>query len=240
MGLRRSGDRVYERMEPPAVGQLYRAQRDRIGDLVELAGPLVDDVPVPSCPSWTIADLTAHLAGTTSALLARDYPGADSDAWTNGHVVARRGRSARENLAEWNDVGPRYDELLVKNEGAWGALLYDAIAHEHDVCDALGEQGRRSDAAVCYALDRALWQLDVKALGAGIGTLAIRSGSDVWSIGDGEPVVGLQEDDRWELFRALGSRRTEGQLRAMAFDGDPTVWIGLTPFELPVVALSIG
>lgn len=227
-------------MELPDVGELYRAQRNRIGELVEVAGRAVEDMTVPSCPSWTVVDLTAHLAGTTAALLAREYPGPDNDAWTDGHVAARRGRTTRQNLAEWNDVGPRYDALLVKNEAAWGALVYDAIAHEHDLHDALGEPGPHAGTAVDYALDRALSQFDVKAREAGVGTLTIRSKGDVWSIGDGEPVVALDEDDRWQLVRALGSRRTERQLRAMQFDGDPTAWIGLTPFELPIVELAIG
>ena len=49
-----------------------------------------------------------------------------------------------------------------------------------------------------------------------------------------EPLVRLHLDDRWEVMRALGSRRSERQLRALPFDGDIGPWLPVLPHELPV------
>lgn len=227
------GRNVYEREVWPDPAALYRAQRDVITDLVIAAGDGVDTVPVPACPAWTVADLTAHLAGSPAALLSRSYPGDDAEGWVAGHVAARAGRTARENLAEWADVGPAYDALLTKNEVAWGALLYDAIAHEHDLRDALGRPGGRDSAGIEYALDRALGQLQAKAADSGAGTLQISDGSRQWAVGDGDVVATMTVDGAWEAVRLLGSRRSEAQVRAAFTAGDPTPWLALLPWGTP-------
>jgi len=231
---------MYERMVGPAVSDLYAAQRATIAELVGAAGPGVDAVGVPACPAWDVADLTAHLAGTTAALVGRDYPGDDVAGWIAAQVAARRGRTAAENLAEWDAVGGDFDAMLARNEEAWGALLYDAVAHEHDLRDALGRPGGRTGAAVDYALDRTLWQLDKRARETGLGTLVADLAGGEMVVGDGEPSVVLRGVDRWELFRALGSRRTAAQLRSLPFTGDPAAWIAQLPYDLPAEPLVHG
>lgn len=227
---------MYQRSSWPDAAHLYRAQRQTIAGVIA-AGidddrVDVDTVPVPACPAWTVADLTAHLAGSPAALLARSYPGDDAVAWVAGHVAERAGRTARANLAEWDDVGPGYDVLLTKNEEAWGSLLYDAIAHEHDLREALDRPGGREGVAVDYAVDRSLALLDKKATATGAGTLRITAGNRRWEVGDGEPNASLDVDSAWELMRVLGSRRSEPQVRA-AITGDADPWLAVLPWATP-------
>ena len=123
-------------------GRVYDDTRHRIGRFLDEAGPSIDALRGPACPDWTVADLTAHLAGAPVALLDRQYPGDDTERWVWGHVAARRGRSSQENWLERNSVGPAYGALLEKNESAWGSLLYDAIIHEDDLLGAVGAPRR--------------------------------------------------------------------------------------------------
>lgn len=211
---------------------MYRAQREVIAAVIAGAASGVDDVVVPACPDWSVAELTAHLAGTPAALLQRSYPGDDAVGWVAGHVAARVGRPAHVNLDEWDEVGPGYDALLAKNEEAWGALLYDAIAHEHDLREALDRPGGRDGVAVDYAVDRALSQLDSKAMAAGAGTLEVTAGDRTWVIGEGHPQAALSVDSPWELMRLLGSRRSEQQVRA-AITGDADPWLAVLPWGTP-------
>ncbi len=224
---------MFERAHTDDVGVLYTAAIARIGDVLRSNGGEGDGVTVPACPDWDVADLLAHLAGTASALLARDYPGDDVQGWVDGHVADRTGRSALENWAEWDGVGADYAALLDKNEGAWGSLLYDAIVHEDDLRGALDQPPARDDAALDYALDRLLSNLDASATAAEIGSLEIVSDGGTWTIGAGMPTLTLRCADRWEVLRALGARRSEARLRAMDFSADPTAWIGIVPHDLP-------
>jgi Mycothiol maleylpyruvate isomerase N-terminal domain len=60
------------------------------------------NTPVPACPAWTVSDLCAHLAGVPADLVARRKPGADIQAWVDGHVAERKARPVAELLAEWS------------------------------------------------------------------------------------------------------------------------------------------
>lgn len=224
---------MFEREYTDGVGALYTGAIERIGGVLREADGSGDAATVPSCPDWDVADLLAHLAGTSAALLARDYPGDSVQAWVDGHVADRAGRSALDNWAEWDAVGADYAALLDKNEGAWGSLLYDAIVHEDDLRGALDLEPARDPEALAYALDRLLSNIDERARGEGIGSLRIESADQRWTIGDGAPELTLSCDDRWELLRALGARRSESRLRALTFSADPTPWIAVVPHELP-------
>lgn len=223
---------MYQRSTWPDAAELYRAQRDTIAGVIGAFDGDPDGVAVPACPAWTVAELTAHLAGTPAALLERSYPGDDAVSWVAGHVAARRGRSATDNLAEWDEVGPGYDRLLGKNEEAWGSLLYDAIAHEHDLREALDLPGGRDGVAIDYAVDRALAQVDAKATAAGAGVLRITAGERSWEVGTGEATATLSASTPWELMRLLGSRRSERQVRA-AITGDADPWLAVLPWGTP-------
>jgi hypothetical protein len=116
---------------------------------------------------------------------------------------------------------------------AWGALLYDAVAHEHDLREALDVPGGRDGEAVEYAFDRALGQLQGKAIDAGAGTLRLSIGDREWDVGDGEITASMTVETMWDAVRLLGSRRSEAQVRAAFAEGDPGPWLALLPWGTP-------
>lgn len=225
---------MYERLSWPDAAEIYRAARQQIREVVDAACAAgdVDVTPIPACPGWDVAALTAHLTGTAAALLARSYPGDDADAWIAGHLAARAGRTAAENLDEWDRVGPDYERLLTKNELAWGALAYDAVVHEHDLRAALERPGNRDGRAIDYALDRTLAKLDHTAADQQLA-VRVETGNNAWTIGhDAAPAATIRADSSWSLVRLLGSRRSAAQVAA-ATTGDHEAVIALLPFGAP-------
>ena len=88
-------------------------------------------------------DLCAHLVGVPAALVARDNPPpGDNQPWVDRQVADRADRSVAELLDEWDAVGPAFEGLMRKLPHAFGGLVYDAVAHEHDLRGALGRPGR--------------------------------------------------------------------------------------------------
>jgi uncharacterized protein (TIGR03083 family) len=216
----------------------YASTRARINDL--LAG--IDDAGaatvVPACPAWTVADLTAHLAGVARALVERDRPGPDVQAWVDAQVAARQGRSVDSLLDEWNEFAAPFEDLIESKGGSFGFLLYDIVAHEHDLRGALQQPGARSSDGVTLALaiGRTLLERDLTA--NGLGAVQVRSADGDWSAGTGEPALTLDLSDQphgtWELFRLLGSRRSEAQLARYSWTGDWKAMLpGLAHMDLP-------
>ena len=236
-------DENFERLDDLLDGlradpaHLYATVRARIGERLRAAGSTADDVRVPACPDWTVAQLVAHLAGTTAALVAHDLPAGDAQSWVDAHVAARAGRSALENWHEWDAVGPAFEAMLVAKQAS-GSLVYDAIVHEGDLDAALGFVATRDAAALGYALGRLAATLGRVARERGLGTLRVVGvGGEPIDIGIGEPVVTWQVADAWTALRALGSRRSAAQLAALGFTGDLVPWTKVLPSELPTTDL---
>lgn len=226
---------------------LYDAARLRIVELVRDAGAAAA-APVPACPGWTVGDVVAHLAGGLGDFLARRFDGVESGEWGERQVRDRHGRSVEENLAEWDThraaAGPLFDSPMA------GVLVAEIVSHEHDIRAALNRPGAREDEAVRAALERPLEEIDRKMREAGLPTLRIvvdgpvsdarepsertahgeylaserrseHSGTAV-ILGDGQPARTLRVS-AFELLRSVGGRRSQAQVRALDWDGDPEV-----------------
>lgn len=211
--------RRYGRVVPVRLGSAYRGAFDRLDARVRaLADP---DVPVPGCPGWSVHDVVAHLAGIAVDVTEGRLRAVPDDAWTAGQVEARRGVPVAEVLDEWAPrVGPVADALDARRMPVQVAA--DVLTHEGDVVEALGDRvppdGGWRDAArllcrgVVTRVDRP-------------GALWVRCGDDVWTGGAGGEPAAAVDVEPWELFRAVFSRRSVGQMRAWAWDGDPEPWL---------------
>jgi uncharacterized protein (TIGR03083 family) len=178
-----------------------------------------------------VHDLCAHLVGVPAALVARDNPPpGDNQEWVDRHVTERADRSVAELLDEWDAVGPAFEGLMRKLPHAFGGLVYDAVAHEHDLRGALGRPGQRDAPGVLASLDLvvAMVERDLAARGPASGTLHLRAGEREWVVGEGDPTVALTTTP-FELMRLLGSRRSRAQIVAAPWVGD------IEPF-LPALA----
>ena len=209
---------------PVSLGHAYRGAFARIDararDLAA-ADPAALDTPVPACPGWTVHGVVSHLTGIAVDIVGGRLRGIPDDAWTAGQVDRRRGVPVERVLDEW---APQVEVIATALDARRMPLQVaaDALAHEGDVVEALGDPVPPEDG----------WRDAARLLCRGVithvdrpGTLTVRSGGDVWTGGAGaEPVAGV-EVEPWELFRAVFSRRSTGQIRAWAWDGDPAPWL---------------
>lgn len=202
------------------AAQEYGAARQRIAG--HLAGEVDTSVRIQACPDWDVADLCAHLAGVCADLAAGRLPHGDTQAWVDAQVADRRGRSVSSLLDEWHETSPAFEALMAQRGGLAGLVL-DAVAHEHDLCHALGIAGDRASSglAVSMAFERNLLERDLAS--NGLPAVCARSADGEWVAGTGEPALTLDLSDRphgtFELFRLLGSRRSERQVDTYPWQG---------------------
>lgn len=217
-------------MPAPDYADEYAAGRSRIRSLLANCTPEEAATVVPTCPDWTVHDLCAHLAGVSGALVGRDNPGADTQAWVDGHVQARADRSVAEILDEWDVVGPGFEAIMRKVPRAFGGLIYDVVAHEHDLRGALVRPGDRDTEGVWASLEVLVATIsgDLAAHGPVPGALHLRADDREWTVGAGAPIAAIATTP-WELMRLLGSRRSRSQFLAAGWVGD------VEPF-LPAIA----
>lgn len=180
---------------------------DCVDATARVAESLSDDEltrPVPATPDWTVRDVLGHAAGAPADALAGRMDGAPSPAWTARHVAERADRTVAELLAELRAGVADVAEMV---EGAERpALVWDKAVHLADLHEALG-LGVAPDAT---------WRPVVDNLAAGRLAhlpVTLRCGDATYGAGGPEAEV-----SPYELFRAVFSRRSRGQLRSWAGD----------------------
>jgi len=213
------------------VGDLYRDGRTRIADVVrDVDDATARSTMVPTCPAWSVADVLAHVVGIPADIIAGNVEGAASEPWTAAQVDARAGATIAELLAEWDSTAPHV-EALVDDLGRTGVqLVFDLTTHEHDIRLALGLPALK-ELPVHMAITGFLF-----ARPGGDGeALRLVTGGGTFVLGSGEPTATLRAP-LFDAIRAFSGRRSEAQIRAMDWDGDPTPHLPkLTagPFTLP-------
>lgn len=221
----------------PRYAAAYAACRGRVRALLTGLTAAQEAATVPACPDWSVADLTAHLAGVCRALVEGNPPGPDVQAWVDGQVEDRRQRGVVANLDEWDEFGTRFERLIVERGPSLGGLLYDIVAHEHDAAAALGRPADRDNDGVVLSLDTLAFIIRRDAARHGLAAIRFGDGVRTWYVGDGEPGFTL-ELPAWELMRWLGSRRSLRQMQATPHDGDLARFLpALAHLPLPVTDL---
>ncbi len=222
---------------PPADGDAraaeYAATRGRVREL--LAGASGGDAArtVPACPDWTVHDAVAHLAGVCADLAARRLPDGDTQAWVDRQVAERSDHSVAELLDEWDANGPTFEAAIRKSPVNMGGLLYDVVAHEHDLRGALGRPGDRDTDGVRLSNEIILGMVDADLRTNDLPAVTLCDGDTAWTVGEGEPELRV-ELSPWELMRFLGSRRTREQMLAVPAEGDTERFLpGLAHLPLP-------
>ena len=214
----------------------YGEARRRIADL--LADGFDPATRIPACPEWDVTALCSHLAGVCADLAAGRPPQGDTQAWVDAQVADRRTRTVSSLLDEWHETSPAFETMMAERGGLAGLVL-DAVAHEHDLRHALGRPGARdaTGVTVSMAFERHLLHSDLTS--RALPAVRVRSADGEWTAGDGAPVLTLDLSDRphgtWELFRLLGSRRSERQVAGYPWAGDwRSLRAGVFHMDLPV------
>jgi hypothetical protein len=167
-------------------GDLYR---EHVAAVSALAGGLTEEqlhVHVPGTPAWTVYDVLAHLAGGSSDAVTGRMEGAPGPEWTARHVSERRGLPVSELVAELQSHEDAIVESTVDNPRP--AIVWNIAVHHADLHEALD----------LGLLPERLW-------------MPVLAGAASTKFG----TVGLPEEiDRYELFRAIFSRRSRAQMQA--------------------------
>jgi uncharacterized protein (TIGR03083 family) len=198
--------------------------RDTRTTLTTLTGEL-DDAgrarPVPATPGWDVRDVVGHVVGIAADLLDGNLTGVGSDEWTAAQVDSRRGMPFAEVLGEWSERAPVLEEQVA----SWppelaSQLVGDLAVHDLDVRSALGRRDGRDTPATQVAFDHYAHELAGRLNEAGVGAVRFEVPETSIVLGSGDPSVSVTAP-RFELLRALAGRRSETQIRAYRWDGDP-------------------
>lgn len=219
----------------PAPTVVYRHLRESFGALVSSLDQAQLATIVPQCPAWTVADVLAHVVGVNADFVAGRLEGIGSDEWTAAQVHDRVGRSIAEVRAEWLDLAERVDRVTADDPFTGVRLTADLVTHQLDVLACLGRPQDRATAAVRTGLLRYGPFFCERVADAGLPTVRIVAGIQVWQSADGDPAAVLT-GSAFELLRTFSGRRSTAQVCAMDWAGDPDPYLAVvTPYGLPEV-----
>jgi uncharacterized protein (TIGR03083 family) len=203
------------------AGQHYRVIRTQLSDLAATLSDERAETPVPALPGWSVRDTYAHLAGISTDIVNGTAGNPKNDAWTAGHLAARRDRSLSEICEEWTVNGPGAEAIL-DDPTARSAVfaVFDVFHHGHDIRGALGLTDSRDTPEAAFVvtvtskLRRGGWAT------AGHPPIQLTADSGSWLFGpDGaEPTAALATSD-FELSRILIGRRSRAQMLAAGWSG---------------------
>lgn len=211
----------------------YHESQGRIRELVNHQNM---NLPVPSCPGWTIKDVIAHLTGVFDDVQRGNLEQATTDDWSAAHIDARRDRSLAEIGTEWHLLAHTHPSVFIGDMAQ--ILLVDLMCHEFDIRGALGNREARylpeiREVALFFldAVDQDLREKDLPAL-------RIQVENTSFTVGEGEPQGSITL--HWfEVFRVLSGRRSRTQVAVLPWDGDSEMWLDslfiLGPAETDIV-----
>ena len=185
------------------VVSAYKGVRSRIIELLRDLPESEATTVVPACPEWNVAELASHVMGVVDDILEGRMEGVTTDPWTQAQVERLRGLTLLELAAHYEAAAERFDPTLPFVPSPVNSqLVMDAVTHEHDLREAVGQPGAHDSLAVKVAVG---WLLNM-AEGAGMA--------------DRLRATGVSDFD---LLRSLGGRRTAAQMNAVGLPGDEII-----------------
>lgn len=205
----------------PDYTSAYRTSAERVAELIEQVPDEKLAVMVPACPEWSVKDLIAHFAGVAGDVATGNVTAVGSEEWTSAQIAARKETPVGEILEEFRTQAAQLAGAIEHLHPAIaGMMLGDLVTHEHDLRGAIGEHGERNSEGVAAATYTYVRRLGRRLRDAELPTVLVVGSSGRWPAGKGEPQATVTADD-FELLRALTGRRTEDEIRALEWDGDP-------------------
>lgn len=212
----------------------YLATRERMAALALTASPVAQAAMVPSCPEWTVKDLMGHVVALPAAIASGDLPGDDLGAWLDDLILGRRQQPMEDLVGEWMALDDAIAAVLDRSEVLYG----DLGVHEHDLRGALGEPDHDALETEVF-LPRTVAAFAGPLRAAGLDAIVVRHPSGECRSHDA-PAGWILEVSPWEATRALNSRRTAAELRALPGSGDPEPFIPVLDAHLPLPAHSLA
>jgi uncharacterized protein (TIGR03083 family) len=180
--------------------------------------PGSDDLPVPSCPEWTVRALVAHLVGICSFAIGRMSGWAEVERSSAGMGVDGL-------LDEWARMGEQAERLLAERGGRRGSLMVmDAFTHELDLRYAVGAPLPEDHSAFPRAFEIVLNGFSAEVAAHNLPAVLVAVDGREWQAGIGEPVATLS-GDRYDIYRSLAGRRTHEQITRLGWSRDSHRWL---------------
>jgi len=221
--------------------EAYRRGHDRI---VGFMNGRDHGVVVPACPAWTAADVVRHLSGISSDIVDRVFDGFASEQWTQAQIDARADLAYEDVVAEWAGTvdaaaealdAPPSDGLPDRIPSALGPVplaalgpmaISDIVQHEFDLRNAYGDTTGRDLMDIHVVAAGHVRQIRGRFAAQGLPTIRVESTDSGmgWDVGYDEPVAVLRAPS-FQIMRAIGGRRTRGEMLAMGWDGDPEPFV---------------
>jgi hypothetical protein len=213
----------------------YQRTRARVSALFADAGADELARTVPACPAWSVHDLAAHLVGIPAALAAGRLPAGDVDAWLQEIVDERRDDRVDALMSEWLALDAAIAPML---QGGGARMFADLAVHEHDLRGALGRADHDA-LEVDAMLPRTIAAFSHPLQEAGLGAIVVEHDGRTWWSHDADAGWTLHVDP-WEAVRAVNSRRTADELRALPADGDAEAYLPILHAHLPLPERSLA
>ena len=213
----------------------YQRTRERVSTLLLDATPDALMRTVPACPAWTVHDIAAHLVGVPATLAAGNFPSGDVNGWLQRIVDERRDAEVDDLMQEWKTLDATIEPML---QGMGSPMFNDLAVHEHDVRGALGEPDHDAlevDAAMTCSLTAFAQPLH----DGGLGAIVMQHDGSTWRSHDADAGWTLLVDP-WEAVRAINSRRTVGELRALPSEGGGDAYFAVISAHLPLPERPLG
>jgi len=206
----------------------YAQMRERLSAvLADVDDATAAAAPVPACPGWSVADLTAHVYGVAQDVADGNVDGAGTDPWTASQVERFAPMGLSTMVEQWNAIAPGLEEALSGFPAEITArIVFDSGTHEHDLRGALGRPGAREADTVVIGLEFMAGGLDGFATGRGLPGLELVTPGVTSTIGDG-PVRVRLATDTFSLYRVLAGRRSVSQILALPWEGDATPYLSV-------------
>ena len=201
-------------------GGLYQSKRRELLKLVRSLSSEQLCAPVPATAAWSVRDVVSHLVGIAADLNAGRFGPNDGDAWTANQVATRQASSIEDLADEWELEALQFEEgLRLLGYGIGSHYLGDLLQHASDIRSTIHAERIADDLGLAVALDFYLDSLHESLTVAGSGSVVMEVEGEEFVLGPGNPHARLVAD-RFEVFRCLGGRRSEGQIRALHWQGD--------------------
>jgi len=175
----------------------YQGIRERTVALLRTVTEEQEHLTVPSCPAWTVQQLSCHLFGTIDDIVNGRLEGAGSDAWTTAQVERHAGESVAQLADRLEGTAAAFDPIMVVIPAPVNLqIVMDQGTHEHDLRLALGAFGAHDAPSVP------------------MGTAFLLNGLRKVNPDLADTIEGLPID-AFERFRAVTGRRSLSQLEAL-------------------------
>ena len=219
---------------------LYRAERQAFMAVLAELGDEEFRRLAPATPEWQVRDVLAHLVGIAADLNAGNFGLDDPDAWTAAQVETRRGCSIAELGEEWEREAPQFEAgLRIFGYEVGSHYVGDLLHHVTDVHHALGRPFAPNGTSLAAGLDFYLDSFHQALTDASVGQVLVSSDGRTYELGMGEVVASVTAEP-FELFRALGGRRSASQIRTLGWSGDLDAVIAhVSRYPLPTTDIDL-